>query len=179
MGWTGQDYGLVPVSKNSPPDSVIRQQKWVIMTWGRLSGEEGGCGWPPTTGNKFTEEISDLLPLVSAHLLLISPLTTSHLLKFSTFSQLPLPRWLWSASRFDNHNLIIITKSTDYYSTKIYVGQLNTWWQCTNTVLIIKIKRIAKNRTKIDIYNLCGRLSWLPISFSLHVKYTLSYHIVS
>jgi len=24
-----------------------------------------------------------------------------------------------------------------------------------------------------------GRLSWLPISFLLHVKYTLSYHIVS
>ena len=25
----------------------------------------------------------------------------------------------------------------------------------------------------------CGRLSWLPVSFILHVKYTLSYHIVS
>jgi len=25
----------------------------------------------------------------------------------------------------------------------------------------------------------CGRLSWLPISFLLHVKYTLSYRIVS
>jgi len=25
----------------------------------------------------------------------------------------------------------------------------------------------------------CGGLSWLPISFSLHVKYTLSYRIVS
>ena len=25
----------------------------------------------------------------------------------------------------------------------------------------------------------CGRLSWLPVSFLLHVKYTLSYRIVS
>jgi len=25
----------------------------------------------------------------------------------------------------------------------------------------------------------CGRLSWLPVSFLLHVKYTLSYCIVS
>jgi len=25
----------------------------------------------------------------------------------------------------------------------------------------------------------CGRLSWLPVSFVLHVKYTLSYRIVS
>ena len=25
----------------------------------------------------------------------------------------------------------------------------------------------------------CGRLSWLPSSFLLHVKYTLSYHIIS
>jgi len=25
----------------------------------------------------------------------------------------------------------------------------------------------------------CGRLSWLPISFLLHVKYTLSYHIIT
>ena len=25
----------------------------------------------------------------------------------------------------------------------------------------------------------CGRLSWLPVSFLLRVKYTLSYHIVS
>jgi len=25
----------------------------------------------------------------------------------------------------------------------------------------------------------CGRLSWLPVSFLLHVKYTLSYPIVS
>jgi len=25
----------------------------------------------------------------------------------------------------------------------------------------------------------CGRLSWLPVSFPLHVKYTLSYRIVS
>jgi len=24
-----------------------------------------------------------------------------------------------------------------------------------------------------------GRLNWLPVSFSLHVKYTLSYHMVS
>ena len=24
----------------------------------------------------------------------------------------------------------------------------------------------------------CGRLSWLPVSFLLHVEYTLSYHIV-
>jgi len=24
----------------------------------------------------------------------------------------------------------------------------------------------------------CDRLSWLPISFLLHIKYTLSYHIV-
>jgi len=24
----------------------------------------------------------------------------------------------------------------------------------------------------------CGRLSWLPVSFLLHVKYTLSYRIV-
>jgi len=27
-------------------------------------------------------------------------------------------------------------------------------------------------------YPTCGRLSWLPVSFLLHVKYTLSYHIV-
>ena len=27
-----------------------------------------------------------------------------------------------------------------------------------------------------NIYH-CGRLSWLPVSFSLHVKYTLSYRI--
>ena len=25
----------------------------------------------------------------------------------------------------------------------------------------------------------CGRVSWLPVSFLLHLKYTLSYHIVS
>jgi len=25
----------------------------------------------------------------------------------------------------------------------------------------------------------CGRLSWLPVSFLVHVKYTLSYRIVS
>ena len=25
----------------------------------------------------------------------------------------------------------------------------------------------------------CGRLSWLPVSFLLHVKHTLSYRIVS
>jgi len=25
----------------------------------------------------------------------------------------------------------------------------------------------------------CGGLSWLPITFLLHVKYTLSYHIVA
>ena len=25
---------------------------------------------------------------------------------------------------------------------------------------------------------MCGRLSWLPVSFLLHVKYTLSYRIV-
>ena len=25
----------------------------------------------------------------------------------------------------------------------------------------------------------CGRLSWLPVSFLMHVKYTLSYRIVS
>ena len=25
----------------------------------------------------------------------------------------------------------------------------------------------------------CGRLSWLPVSFLLHIKYTLSYHFIS
>jgi len=29
------------------------------------------------------------------------------------------------------------------------------------------------------LFVLCGGLSWLPISFLLHVKYTLSYCIVS
>jgi len=29
------------------------------------------------------------------------------------------------------------------------------------------------------LFILCGRLSWLPVSFLLHVKYTLSYRIVS
>jgi len=29
------------------------------------------------------------------------------------------------------------------------------------------------------LFILCGRLSWLPVSFLLHIKYTLSYHIVS
>ena len=29
------------------------------------------------------------------------------------------------------------------------------------------------------LFVLCGRLSWLPVSFLLHVKYTLSYRIVS
>jgi len=28
------------------------------------------------------------------------------------------------------------------------------------------------------LFVLCGRLSWLPVSFLLHVKYTLSYRIV-
>jgi len=28
------------------------------------------------------------------------------------------------------------------------------------------------------LFVLCGGLSWLPVSFSLHVKYTLSYRIV-
>jgi len=28
------------------------------------------------------------------------------------------------------------------------------------------------------LFILCGRLSWLPVSFLLHVKYTLSYRIV-
>jgi len=29
------------------------------------------------------------------------------------------------------------------------------------------------------LFILCDRLSWLPINFLLHIKYTLSYHIVS
>jgi len=29
------------------------------------------------------------------------------------------------------------------------------------------------------LFILCDRLSWLPVSFLLHVKYTLSYRIVS
>jgi len=28
------------------------------------------------------------------------------------------------------------------------------------------------------LFVLCGGLSWLPVSFLLHVKYTLSYRIV-
>ena len=28
------------------------------------------------------------------------------------------------------------------------------------------------------VFILCGRLSWLPVSFLLHVKYTLSYRII-
>jgi len=31
----------------------------------------------------------------------------------------------------------------------------------------------------VSLVLLCGRLSWLPVSFLLHVIYTLSYRIVS
>jgi len=31
----------------------------------------------------------------------------------------------------------------------------------------------------IFLFVLCGGLSWLPVSFLLHVKYTVSYSIVS
>jgi len=49
------------------------------------------------------------------------------------------------------------------------------------------IRLCSVQRTEPIDYNLkyvkfavsCGRLSWLPVSFLLHVKYTLSYRIVS
>ena len=30
-----------------------------------------------------------------------------------------------------------------------------------------------------SLFVLCGRLSWLPVSFLLHVKHTLSYRVVN
>ena len=40
-------------------------------------------------------------------------------------------------------------------------------------------QRKNEHLTFIFLFILCGRLSWLSVSFLLHVKYTLSYRIVS
>jgi len=38
---------------------------------------------------------------------------------------------------------------------------------------------IRPAQSSVTVFFPCGGLSWLPVSFLLHVKYTLSYRIVS
>ena len=51
----------------------------------------------------------------------------------------------------------------------------------TKTMLTLFTKNYQNFQFHILIFLFipCGRLSWLPVSFLLHVKYTLSYRIVS
>ena len=64
--------------------------------------------------------------------------------------------------------------------TRNMVLQLTTWYSGS----LIKLKILKSlNQYLVLHFNFlfvpCGGLSWLPVSFLLHVKYTLSYRIVS
>ena len=64
------------------------------------------------------------------------------------------------------------TKNCLCTSTDLYVRKLSDFdnfkfqWELRHTILIFLFIR-------------CGRLSWLPVSFLLDIKYTLSYRIIT
>jgi len=61
-------------------------------------------------------------------------------------------------------------------STSLPIGLLSWTWDWTRLIMLINLFLVFLLHFLLVP---CGRLSWLPVSFLLHVKYTLSYRIVA
>ena len=70
----------------------------------------------------------------------------------------------------------LVTRCTSY-RTALHLRSIRLRRQFHHCAKADRNQRIAPPRTYSE-YSPRGRLSWLSVSFSLHVKYTLSYRIV-
>ena len=60
--------------------------------------------------------------------------------------------------------------------SSLLIGLPSWFWDCTELIMLISLILVSHFNF---LFILCGRLSWLSVSFLLHIKYAVSYRIAS